>query len=92
MTVEHHARRFEAADFDRYDLLIVMTRAHQEHLTRLAPSPRDTAKIRLLRAFDPSGDGPDIADPYSGDARGYDRTLDLIERCARALLDTLNSG
>lgn len=90
---DHRARRFEPADFDRYHLVIAMEADHLRHLTRLARSPQEVARIRLLRTFDiasVAADELDVADPFRGEETTYEYTLDLIETCCRGLLAALH--
>ncbi|MFJ3951547.1 low molecular weight protein-tyrosine-phosphatase [Streptomyces libani] len=51
----HTARQFHASWFDRLDLVIALDSGHLRELRRLAPTARDAAKVRLLRAY---GTGP----------------------------------
>ncbi|RKN43260.1 low molecular weight protein-tyrosine-phosphatase [Streptomyces hoynatensis] len=80
----HTARRFEAAWFGRYDLVVALDRGHERALRRLAPTPGDAAKIRLLR-----GDGRDVPDPYYGDAEDFAQCLKIIEDAMPGLLAAL---
>jgi len=83
----HHARKFEQAWFDDYDLVIAMDTGHERDLRRQARTERDRAKIRLLRSFDPSaGTEPDVPDPYYGGAAEFEEVLDLIEAAVPGLL------
>ena len=80
----HTARRFEAAWFDRYDLVVALDRGHERTLRRLAPTPEAAAKIRLLR-----GDGKDVLDPYYGDAEDFAQCLKVIQDAMPGLLASL---
>jgi protein-tyrosine phosphatase len=88
----HAARRFAAADFDRYDTVVALDRGHAVALERLAAqstSPADArAKIVLLRAFDASAgsDELDVPDPYYDAQDGFDIVLRQVERGCAGLL------
>ncbi len=87
----HSARQFGAADFADYDLVIGLDRQNVADLRRLAPSPDEAAKVRLLRDFDPAaglGDR-DVADPYGGTDAEFDHALQLVVAACRGLLETL---
>ncbi|MGH8692097.1 MAG: low molecular weight protein-tyrosine-phosphatase [Burkholderiales bacterium] len=73
------ARQVRLRDFDEFDLILAMDRAHLRALEGMAP-PRHRAKIRLFAA-----DG-DVPDPYYGGPEGFEHVLDLVEaRCRRLL-------
>jgi protein-tyrosine phosphatase len=75
------ARLVTAADIARFDHVLAMDRGHMAQLRRLAPR----ALIGRLRMFAAT----DVADPYGGNARDYERALDAIEAGCRDLLATL---
>jgi len=75
------ARPVVAADIARFDHVLAMDRGHMAALRRLAPR----ALIGRLRMFA----NTDVADPYGGNERDYERALDAIEAGCRVLLATL---
>jgi protein-tyrosine phosphatase len=83
-TLEGAARRFEPADFQRFDLILAMDAENRRDLEALAPDPEARAKIRMFRPGD-----LDVPDPYYGGDHGFDEVLDLVEEAARNLLDEL---
>jgi protein-tyrosine phosphatase len=89
--LNHRARQFTAADFDRFDLVVAMDRDNLAFLERLSRG-RTYPSIRLLRSFDPEAP-PDaeIPDPYGGMGDDFDRVLDLCERACRGLVDHVRS-
>ncbi|MGW7350204.1 low molecular weight protein-tyrosine-phosphatase [Streptomyces sp. NPDC054784] len=82
----HRARRFTADWFARRDLVIALDRGHLRELRAMAPSEADAARVRLLRAYDPEADGPDVPDPYYGGPDGFDACLALVEAAMPGLL------
>jgi protein-tyrosine phosphatase len=85
--VTHRARKFVAADFDRFDLVLAMDVDNLASLERLARGRPAAPPIRLLRAFDASApDGAEVPDPYSGEDDGFEDVLDICERACRGLL------
>ncbi|MFE6482273.1 low molecular weight protein-tyrosine-phosphatase [Streptomyces sp. NPDC057757] len=84
---DHTARQFQASWFSRLDLVIALDSSHLEALRRLAPTPRDAEKVRLLRAYDPGADAdPDVPDPYYGHIEGFTECLEMVEAASRGLL------
>lgn len=78
--VRRTARMFRAAEYDDWDLLIVMDHSNFRNLSRSCPDPE--GKIRFLMDF--TNRPGDVADPwYSGD---FEQTWqDITEGCAALL-------
>ena len=90
IALEGAARRFDPADFERFDLILAMDRENQRDLLALAPDDEAAGKVRLLREFDPASRGApdlDVPDPYYGGDDGFDVVLDQVEAACRGLLD-----
>ncbi len=85
--VAHH---FTSADFARQDYVLAMDRANRDELYKLARTDEDKAKVRLLRAFDPSSPrDAEVPDPYYGGASGFEDVFDLCEAACLGLIDDL---
>ena len=79
-----HARQVTRADYDEYDLLIIMEEYNRRNLRRIIPDdPED--KVRTLMSF--TGHDRDVADPWYTD--DFETAYDDILRGCRALLDAL---
>src|SRR5690349_13145003 len=86
------AQQIQARDFGRFDWLLALDGDVANTLRRMAPTPADRAKVRLLREFDPQTANPydlDVPDPYYSGPDGFETAYEMIERSARRLLDTL---
>jgi len=81
------ARRFEDADFERFDYILAMDRQNLAELTHRAATPEARGKVRLLRMFDPQA-SPDaeVPDPYYGGADGFEVVLDICQRACEGFL------
>ncbi|HTR53216.1 MAG TPA: low molecular weight protein-tyrosine-phosphatase [Kofleriaceae bacterium] len=85
--LDHRARQFTTADFDRFDLIIAMDRDNLAHLRTIARG-RGDPPIHLLRAFEPGApENAEVPDPYGGAGDDFDRVLDICERACRGLLE-----
>lgn len=81
--VGHAATQVDEHHLDA-DLIVALDTGHRRDLARLGvPSDR----LRLLRSFDPDADGDDVADPYYGDADGFEEVLTQIEAAVPGLLE-----
>jgi len=78
------ARLLTADDFVDYDHILVMDRGHLRALERrYGRQP----KVGLFLEVTPgSGAAREVPDPYSGNLRGFEMALDLIEGGVEALL------
>lgn len=87
------ARRFEAWDFEDFDLVIAMDERNQSDLVDLAPDEASAARVHLLREFDPDHDPgeptPDVPDPYQGGPDGFVAVFDMVDAACRGLLAEL---
>jgi protein-tyrosine phosphatase len=88
-TSTHSAQQFEAAWFDRYDLIIALDQGHLRELRAMAASDEERAKIRLLREFDPGADELDVPDPYYGGKAGFQLVLDQVEAAVPGLISKI---
>lgn len=82
------ARIVEAADFERFDLLLAMDEQICRDLQLMAP-PEFRDRVRLLLDFAPELARREVPDPYYGGETGFEEVLDLIEEAARGLLAAL---
>lgn len=87
------ARQVTQSDFDDFDVIVAMDRSNRRWLERQrGPGTRaGTARIVMMRDFDPDADSPDVPDPYYGGADGFERVYRILERCCDGLLEELSN-
>ncbi|MFF4181705.1 low molecular weight protein-tyrosine-phosphatase [Streptomyces sp. NPDC001691] len=86
----HTARQFRASWFARLDLVIALDEGHLRELRRLAPTPAEAAKVRLLRSYDPRAVADlEVPDPYYGGREGFEECLEMVEAASEGLLDAI---
>lgn len=85
------ARKVIGADFDRFDVIVVMDKSNLRDVAALAPTLEDRAKVRLFRTYDPDSELDEIPDPYGRSDEVFDETMRQIKASARGLVDALNS-
>lgn len=78
------ARQLIAADFTRFDHVLVMDRGNLADAQALR---RSGAGPRLFLDFAPESGRAEVPDPYY--TRNFDEALDLIEAASRGLIATL---
>ncbi|GAB5547578.1 MAG: hypothetical protein SangKO_073380 [Sandaracinaceae bacterium] len=82
------ARQWKAADFDRFDYVVVMDTSNRDNVLALARSDADRKKVHLFRDFDADGDtGQSVPDPYY--EGGFGLVYDICEAAAKGLLAQL---
>lgn len=92
LEIDGRARKMNSADFDRFDIIVVMDRANLRDVLEMAPSLEDRAKVRLFRTYDPHTTSEEVPDPYGGPDEGYDATVEQVTAAAQGLVDSLVSG
>lgn len=80
------ARRVEAADFDRFDLVLAMDEDNLGALRALARAEHDP-KLQLLMRYARRHRATIVPDPYYGPAAGFDVVLDYVEDACEGLLE-----
>jgi protein-tyrosine phosphatase len=86
IAVDHQARQFTAADFDRFDLVVAMDRANRRELLQLAPDEHARRKVRLLQV---AGADVEVPDPWGRPPTAYAEMFDLLDDACRRLLGDL---
>ena len=85
----HVARQFRPDWFARTDLVLAADEGHVAALRRWATTPHDTAKVRLIREFDPAAVAAgtlEVDDPWYGDTEDFVRCFAEVEASCRGLL------
>ena len=95
------ARQLERADFERFDLLLVMDeRNRRDALARAPRVPRAAAgdaeaaveRLRLFLDYAPQLGFREVPDPYYGGPQDFEQVLDIVEAAARGLLAALTAA
>ena len=74
IALDHRARRLTAADFERFDRLLVMDHANYRDVMARCPEAH-ADKVAL--ALEPTGAG-EVPDPYYGGPGGFDHVYRLL--------------
>lgn len=86
LSISGRARQFEPADFDRFELIVVMDSTNLRDVLAQAPDEEAAERVRLFRSFDPEADDLDVPDPYYGGADGFRRVVDMVRSAAAGLI------
>ena len=82
------ARRFERADFHRFDLILAMDQDHYSILSHMA-QPSAGERLKLMMSYARRFAEKEVPDPYYGGPQGFERVLDMLEDAAQGLLESL---
>lgn len=82
------ARRLEAGDFARFDLLLAMDRGHLEQMRQRCP-PQFRGRLALFMQQAPQAGTDEVPDPYYGGEAGFEFVIDLCEAALGGWLDAL---
>ncbi|HET9430538.1 MAG TPA: low molecular weight protein-tyrosine-phosphatase [Chitinophagaceae bacterium] len=80
------ARRFVAADFDRYDKIYALAEDVLEEIKRIAKDNYDPAKAALLMNELYPGENRNIPDPWYGPEPGYHEVYGMLDRVCSAVI------
>lgn len=82
------ARHFAPRDFEQFDCVVAMDTGHHAQLARMCP-PALRHRLRHSAEFGAGVPPGGVPDPYDGDARDFERVLDLVEAVCVGLLAEL---
>jgi len=85
----HRAREFDPDEFDDLDLVLASDEGHVRTLQRLARTPHNRSKIRLVREFDPEAVAAgtlEIGDPWYGGPEHFARCFAEVEAACHGIL------
>jgi protein-tyrosine phosphatase len=84
----HRARQFKSGDLHQFDYILAMDSSNLEDINYLKEGVKDaTARIYLMRHFDPLAKNADVPDPYLGGAAGFEEVYRILERSTLAFLE-----
>ena len=89
LVVEGRARKVTQADFDRFDIIVVMDRANLRDVHEMAPSLEAQARTRLFRTYDPAATSDEVPDPWGGPEAGYDETIRIVRSAAAGMISEI---
>jgi protein-tyrosine phosphatase len=82
--LDSFARRLEAADFHRFDLIVAMDDDNFANISAMNPGGR--ARIARMCDYCASRPETEVPDPYYGGADGFEQVLDILEDACANLL------
>jgi len=85
------ARQIKQADFDRFDMIIVMDHNNYDDVCSLARNEDDSSKVHMMSEYLQRYKGrATVPDPYYGGDAEFELALDLLEDGCEGLLKVLD--
>ncbi|MEB3292694.1 MAG: low molecular weight protein-tyrosine-phosphatase [Synechococcales bacterium] len=89
ISLQGRSRRFEAYDFNEFDLILAMDQENYEQLYYLDRQGQYRHKLRMMCEFCRQHDLKEVPDPYYGGEAGFDFVIELLLDACAGLLDEL---
>lgn len=83
---QQRARRFTAADFDRFDKIYAMSGDVVDEMKQLAGNKYNKSKVDLLLNNLYPGKNKDVPDPWYGPEPGYHAVYNLIDEACEKII------
>jgi protein-tyrosine phosphatase len=80
------SRQFVAADFEKFDFIVVMDDSNYSNVVRLDHSDVYSNKVYKMVDFCEQMSPKEVPDPYYGGEQGFETVLDIVEDASRGLL------
>lgn len=87
---QQRARRFSAADFDRYDKIYAMAGDVLDDMRHIAGKKYDSSKVDLLMNELYPGENIDVPDPWYGPEPGYHDVYKMISEACEKIISKYN--
>ncbi len=85
--MNHIGRQLKQSDLEDFDLILAMDGSNFHNILRLS-NESTKSKVKLMRSFDPMGEG-DVPDPYWGGEKEFDEVFEILDRSMNGLMDHL---
>jgi protein-tyrosine phosphatase len=92
VTLDGRARQVGAEDLRAFDVVLAMDRDNLAVLEGISSASGGTARLHLLREFDPAADGDEVPDPYYGGPHGFEKAYHMVQAACEGLLRELRPG
>ncbi len=80
------ARQFSPSDFEAFDLILAMDRQNYRDILRLASTPEQESKVKLMCSFCQTYPDDEVPDPYYGGPEGFNYVINLLLDACNGLL------
>jgi protein-tyrosine phosphatase len=86
---ELRARQFTKSDFQEFDRIYVMDKSNRDNVLRLAQTPEDRNKVKLILDELYLGEGRGVPDPYFGGQQGFEDVFQMLDLATDKIIEQL---
>ena len=86
------ARKFQIADFDRFDYIFTMDSQNYSDIISLAENDEQRAKVDMFLNIAEPGSNKSVPDPYYGGDEGFRRVYEMIRKNAEILAGKIENN
>lgn len=83
------ARQFTAQDYTDYDYIFAMDNSNYKNILALAPTEKDTEKVKLILNELFENENVDVPDPYFGLENGFEIVYKMLDEVCETIADNL---
>lgn len=83
------SRQFIAADFEKFDYIVVMDDSNYSNVMRLDHNDLYSNKVYKMVDFCTKMKPKEVPDPYYGGEQGFETVLDIVEDASHGLLQVI---
>ncbi len=83
------ARKFEVADFDRFDKIYAMDKFNYSDIIHKARNENDKKKVEMIMATVHPTNTVDVPDPYYGGDRGFEKVYEMLDSSCEFIADMI---
>lgn len=89
---DQRCRKFQASDFDEFDIIYVMDAFNKLDVLSLARNDEDKAKVKIILNEIFPGENVDVPDPYHDNERGFENVYQMLDKACALIAERLNNG
>lgn len=80
------SRQFQSIDFEQFDLILAMDSSNYANITRLAMTPAQKSKVRLILNYAYPNQNRAVPDPYY--EGGFEKIYQMLEIACEKIIET----
>jgi protein-tyrosine phosphatase len=85
-------RQFTSEDFDEFDLIYAMDSSNYKNIIKLARTPEDMAKVKLILDEIQNFNLKDVPDPYYGGVNGFEHVYQMLDLACQNIAQKITSN
>lgn len=85
-------RQFVIEDFDEFDIIYAMDTSNYRNIVKLARTPEDIDKVKLILDELQNHNLKDVPDPYYGGTNGFENVFKMLDLACKNIAKKLTSN